>query len=628
MRKIIASGLALLLFLLSGATTAFAAEDTGETPSGITYMELEEEIDKYIDVRKDTTSSVSVAYFNETEDIASVIYGEANTAENIKADEETVYEWGSISKVLVWTSVMQLYEQGKIDLDEDVRNYLPDGFLSNLSYDEPVTMTHLMNHTAGFQETTWDVEVLDKKDIISLRDALLATAPPQIYKVGTTISYSNWGAALAAYIVECVSGMDYAEYVRQNIFEPLGMNHTSILPDCSDSEWVESRRDLTNAYYNVQGEYEDYGACRRYILLYPAGAATGTMSDLVRFAKAFLSDSEDCPLFTKADTLDKMLSPTLYYDGTDTPRICHGMFSQEYGVRLIGHAGNTTGFSANLVLDRESRTGLVVMTNEVGETTYNYGLVSLIFGDCRTETGFTYDDLSGIYCNSRANYSKSFMKLFSMISGLLPVTKGETESCYQAAMVGSITQISENACVMDDGNGLKTYLHIKRDNDGNVTALQHMTGMDFQKENTALFIIKIIFFFLFVISSFWILIMLIVHGITLHKYKHTEVYRKKRHQLLSEMLIVIASVLVYWLIIPPLTGGNLVKAQVIVKCVLIILCTLMEMVMLLIGWFGVKNTGNTENNLRQKIGFAVTKASGILLLISVLYWHFYQFWGC
>lgn len=628
MKKIIAGGLALLLLLLSGATTAFAAEDTGKTPSGIAYTELKKEIDKYIDVRKDTTSSISVAYFNETEDVASVIYGEANAAENIKADEETVYEWGSISKVLVWTSVMQLYEQGKIDLDEDVKNYLPDGFLSNLSYSEPVTMTHLMNHTAGFQETTWDVEVTDKKDIISLKDALLATAPPQIYKVGTTVSYSNWGAALAAYIVECVSGMDYAEYVRQNIFEPLGMNQTSILPDCSDNEWVESRRDLTNAYYNVQGEYEDYGACRRYILLYPAGAATGTMSDLVRFAKAFLADSEDCPLFTKADTLDNMLSPTLYYDGTDMPRICHGLFSQEYGVRLIGHAGNTTGFTANLVLDRENRTGLVVMTNEVGETTYNYGLVSLIFGDCMAETGIAYDDLSGIYCNSRANYSKSFMKLYSMISGLLPVTKGETESCYQAAMVGNITQISENACIMDDGNGLKTYLHIKRDSNGNVAALQHMTGMDFQKEKTAVFVIKIIFFFLFVLFSFWTLIMLIVHGITLRKYKQTEIWRKKLYQLLAELFIVLASILIYWLILPPLMGGSLVKAQVVVKCVLIILCTLMEIVMLLIGWFGVKNTENAKNNLRQKIGFIVTKASGILLIVSVLYWHFYQFWGC
>lgn len=116
MRKIIAGSLALLLLFLSGATTAFAAEDTGETPSGIAYKELKTEIDKYIDVRKDTTSSVSVAYFSETENIASVIYGKANAAEDIKADEETVYEWGSISKVLVWTSVMQLYEQGKLTL--------------------------------------------------------------------------------------------------------------------------------------------------------------------------------------------------------------------------------------------------------------------------------------------------------------------------------------------------------------------------------------------------------------------------------------------------------------------------------------------------------------------------------
>lgn len=220
------------------------------------------------------------------------------------------------------------------------------------------------------------------------------------------------------------------------------------------------------------------------------------------------------------------------------------------------------------------------------------------------------------------------MKLYSMISGLLPVTKGETKGSYQAAMVGSITQISENACIMDDGNGLKTYLHIKRDSNGNVTALQHMTGTDFQKENTAVFAIKIIFFFLFVLSSFWTLIMLIVHGITLHKYKQTEVWKKKLYQLLAELFIVLASILIYWLILPPLMGSSLVKAKVIVKCVLIILCTLMEIVMLLIGWFGVKNTENTKNNLRQKIGFIVTKVSGIILIASVLYWHFYQFWGC
>ncbi|MDO5337773.1 MAG: serine hydrolase [Eubacteriales bacterium] len=80
-----------------------------------------------------------------------------------------------------------------------------------------------------------------------------------VYKPGTVVSYSNWGAALAAYIVECVSGMDYGDYVHKNIFEPLGMERTTIRLDCTDNTWVESRRERTNAYYNVQGEYEDYG---------------------------------------------------------------------------------------------------------------------------------------------------------------------------------------------------------------------------------------------------------------------------------------------------------------------------------------------------------------------------------
>lgn len=397
---------------------------------------------------------------------------------------------------------------------------------------------------------------------------------------------------------------------------------------------------MTNAYYNVQGEYEDYGECRRYILLYPAGSATGTMSDLVRFAKAFLQDSSECPLFTQADTLSVMLSPTLTFSGTDTPRICHGLFSQRYGVSLIGHAGNTTGFSANLVLDTEGGTGMVVMTNEVGETTYNYGLVSLVYGDCKEETGFTYDDISGIYLNSRANYKSSFTKLYSMISGLLPISKGETEGSFTAAMVGTVTQISKDACIMDDGNGLKTYLSIQRDDNGNVVALQHMTGMDFQKENTICFAIKVIFFCLFVFSSLWTLIMLIVHGVTLHRFKQTDIWKKKRYQLLAELFIVLASALIYWLILPSLMGGSLAKGQVIVKCVMIIIFSLAEIATLVFGLFGGMDKEHIEKmqihsekhnhrgKLRQKTGFIITRISGIILVANVLYWHFYQFWGC
>lgn len=104
--------------------------------------------------------------------------------------------------------------------------------------------------------------------------------------------------------------------------------------------------------------------------------------------------------------------------------------------------------------------------------------------------------------------------------------------------------------------------------------------------------------------------------------------------------MVLASVLIYWLILPPLMGGSLTKTQVIVKCMLIIVFSLAETVVLVLGLSGGRGKADTEKmqirlekqgrrkGWRQKIGFTITRISGIILIASVLYWHFYQFWGC
>ena len=96
---------------------------------------------------------------------------------------------------------------------------------------------------------------------------MLAHEPEQIYEPGTVTAYSNWGVALAAYIVECVSGMSFADYVHQNIFEPLGMEHTAIAVNLSDNTWVQEQRSELECY-TIDGELiED---CFYYITLYPA----------------------------------------------------------------------------------------------------------------------------------------------------------------------------------------------------------------------------------------------------------------------------------------------------------------------------------------------------------------------
>ena len=321
----------------------YAAADTEQlTVSYENRENVEKAIRDCIEENKEVIPSVSVVVFDDKQDICTVIYGDMNKAKNLSADENTVYEWGSVSKLLVWTSAMQLYEQGKLDLNADVRQYLPDGFLSNLSYSDPITMTDLMNHAAGFQETIAQIESENVSDLLPLDEALKTTAPAQTFRPGETVSYSNWGAALGGYIVSCISGMDYAAYVKVNIFDKLGMEHTYMRPDASDNSWAAEQRMKLNCYVrSMDGSgLEDIGESRRYINLYPAGSAGGTISDMAKFAKAFLCDSKDCPLFEKDDTLDTMLSPSrTFSDGT--PRICHGLFYGLTGGGLYGHGGNT-----------------------------------------------------------------------------------------------------------------------------------------------------------------------------------------------------------------------------------------------------------------------------------------------
>ncbi|MDD6071061.1 MAG: serine hydrolase [Clostridiales bacterium] len=116
-------------------------------------------------------AGMSVAVYDGNGIIYKNVFGYADKENNIKVDDQTVYDWGSTSKLLIWISVMQLVEQGKLNLQEDIRNYLPEGFLKNLSYDKAITMLDLMNHQAGFQETFF-TQTADASKVGSLEEAL------------------------------------------------------------------------------------------------------------------------------------------------------------------------------------------------------------------------------------------------------------------------------------------------------------------------------------------------------------------------------------------------------------------------------------------------------------------------
>ena len=410
-----------------------AAEETEFTlPSGKTLAEVQtalDDIDREQGGNEPQYASAVIGIFQGDEVLDTRCYGFTDMENQIPADENSVYEWGSISKTFIWVSAMQLYEQGKLDLDRDVREYLPSDFFQHLTYDEPITMLHLMNHTAGWQETTRPIEVQREEDVLPLKEALQSIEPAQIHRPGEVHAYSNYGAAVAGYVIECITGQDYCNYVHEHILEPLGMEHTSINPTHSDNAWVQAQRKSLKCYQFMLALRIRLGDCLNYISAYPAGAAAGTIGDLMTYAQALCDDS--APLFEDPQTQELMYKATTSYGDSGIPMNAHGFWYSEYAVRTCGHNGATTAGQAVMSYDLESKTGVVVLCNEPRGNAFLSLSAQLVFGDLSpekyAETTCPARDLSGTFTPARDIY-QGMLKLSNTFSGVQIDSLGEVQN--------------------------------------------------------------------------------------------------------------------------------------------------------------------------------------------------------
>lgn len=435
--------------VLSVCTQPFVAlaedEDVLRCPSGatvsavISIREKEDERD-YMVNRKDSSNANVSLIFHGDDILYTRYYGCTNIEEHQLADENSVFEWGSISKTFVWVSIMQLWEHGKIDLDADIRTYLPDNFFRHLKYDDPITITDIMNHRGGWCEKFYDSTSEDMTEMPSLEEALRNTEPAQTYRPGEVASYSNWAASLAGLIVQRVSGMDYVEYVHKNIFEPLGMEHTAAGPDLTDNPWVREQRLKTLCYeisghevvkenengtveYTYVDEFKSRGTCLFNDQLYPCGSITGTLADLATYAQAFVNDEH--PLFKNAETQEKLFSGSAFYGNTDIPSHSYGFIVNEYNdTRTFGHSGATFGCLSIMEFDPVSKFGVVGLTNSRDDSPNE--LLNPVFGRLKANRylGGNYEKAditpySGYYSDTRtyaAGLSKFmlYMNAFSL----------------------------------------------------------------------------------------------------------------------------------------------------------------------------------------------------------------------
>lgn len=143
----------LTLGLIMSAFSSKVFADEKRLPSGIEYSKLKDTIDGYAkEYINNTTAGAAVEVLQNDEIVFKANYGYSDIKNKTSVSDNTIFEWGSTSKLLVWVSAIQLVEQGKLDLNKDIKAYLPENFFHKLKYVQPITMLNLMNHNAGFEE--------------------------------------------------------------------------------------------------------------------------------------------------------------------------------------------------------------------------------------------------------------------------------------------------------------------------------------------------------------------------------------------------------------------------------------------------------------------------------------------
>jgi CubicO group peptidase (beta-lactamase class C family) len=339
----------------------------------------------------------------------------------------TLFRPGSVSKLFTWTAVLQLVEQGKLDLDRDVNEYLD--FPIPASYPLPITLRHILTHTPGFEDILKNLFATDPARMLTLREYVRERVPQRIYPPGTTVAYSNYATALAGYIVERISGQPFQEYVAEHIFQPLGMEYSTfaqplperLAPHMSKGYLAASQAPLP---------FELVPAA-------PAGALSSSGLDMARFILAHLQQGRYGDARILRPETVRMMHARQWGAFEDLNGMALGFYEESRnGLRIIGHGGDTVQFHSDLHLIPEAGIGFFFSQNSAGRGQ----------GSLRTAVWRAFLDryfpfpvsaveagpgaaedvraVSGSYIASRRNHS-TFLRLLAMTGGSRVTPRGE-----------------------------------------------------------------------------------------------------------------------------------------------------------------------------------------------------------
>ena len=358
-------------------------------------------------------------------------YGDANWEKQTPVDpQSTLFRLGSVSKLFTWTAVMQLVEQGKLDLDVDINHYLD--FKIPVKDGKPLTLRAIMTHTTGFEETNRDLVAFDGS-APRLGEWLKKYLPPQRFGTGSTPDYSNYAAALAGYVVERVSGQSFDDYIEQHIFVPLAMTHSTFrqpLPAGLKSQ-------VATGYVTR----DEVGQGFETVTAPPCGALSSTAADMSRFMQAYLQGGRlGNAQILKPETVRQMLT-TVTRAFPDLNGMLLGFYQHDVnGHRSVAHGGDTIYFHSDMVLFPDDHIGVFMSVNAAGKDDHGGHLRDRVFQEfadrylpgpaapatpVRSPTAREHDELiAGNYAATRGSYS-NFLSLLSVLGPMTVVAKDD-----------------------------------------------------------------------------------------------------------------------------------------------------------------------------------------------------------
>lgn len=364
-----------------GSLSAALANDSNPQAStvasastaALTRADVESWLDGFLDFelqRGDIAGGV-VVIVKDGEVLLQKGYGYDDVEKRRPVDpERTLFRAGSVSKLVTETAVMQLVEQGKLDLDAPIDKYLdfkiPEGF------GKPVTMRNLITHTGGFEEAVRELMHSDPQKFPSLEAFVKRSPPTRIFPPGEVPSYCNYCLALAGYIIERVSGETFDDYLDRHIFAPLGMQRSTFrqplpekfLPDMSKGYERASSPPL---YFELVGPA-------------PAGSISATGADMARFMIAHLSAEQGgAPTLLQPQTA-RLMHNSVFQSTPPVNGMALGFFeANRNGQRIIEHGGDTQVFHSQLVLFMDQGVGMFMSFNSTGKEGAVGGVRSALF---------------------------------------------------------------------------------------------------------------------------------------------------------------------------------------------------------------------------------------------------------